>query len=104
MEAALVGEGVSTRAGELAVGEGLLAGLGQGDEMDAAESELVFPSADNESLDPASGSGRLDVEIESVAVGVPADGCGPDEGGIVGRQVVTKLPDPFQRLIRSSSG
>ena len=79
--AALVGERVSARAGELAVGEGLLAGLGERDQMDAAESEFVFPAADDEALDPASGSGTLDVKVEAVAIGVPPDGCGTDEGG-----------------------
>ena len=78
--AALVGEGVAAGAGELAVGEGLLAGIGERDELDAAESELVFPAADDEALDPASGSGTLDVEVESVAVGMPADWRGADEG------------------------
>ena len=79
--AALVGEGVAAGAGELAVGEGLLAGLGERDELDAAESEFVFPAADDEALDPASGTGALDVEVESVAVGMPAGRRGADEGG-----------------------
>ena len=49
--------------------------------MDAAESEFVFSAPDDEALDPASGSGTLDVEVEAVAVGVPPDGRGTDEGG-----------------------
>ena len=81
LSAALVGEGVAARAGELAVGEGLVPGFGEGDETDAAESELVFPAADDEALDPAAGAGTLDVEVETVAVRVPADGGGTDEGG-----------------------
>ena len=79
--ASLVGERVSSRAGDLAVGEGLLAGLGERNQMDAAESEFVFPAPDDEALDPASGSGTLDVEIEAVAIGVPPDARGTDEGG-----------------------
>ena len=90
LSAALVGEGVAAGAGELAVGEGLLAGLGEGDETDAAESELVLPAADDEALDPASGSGTLDVEVEAVAVRVPSDGGGTDEGG--GERVVGCRP------------
>ena len=42
--AAPLGERVAARAAELAVGEGLLAGLGQRDQGDAAESEFVFPA------------------------------------------------------------
>ena len=49
--------------------------------MDAAESEFVFAAADDEALDPASGAGALDVEVKSVAVSVPTDGRGADEGG-----------------------
>ena len=97
--AALVGEGVATGAGELAVGEGLLAGLGEGDETDAAESELALPAADDEALDPASGSGALDVEVETVAVCVPSDGGGTDEGG--GERVVGCRP---LGLVRGGSG
>ena len=77
----VVGKGVAAGAGELAVGEGLLAGLGERDQMDAAESEFAFAAADDEALDPASGAGTLDVEVESVAVSVPTDGRGADEGG-----------------------
>jgi len=61
---------VAARAGERALGEGLLAGLGERDEMDAAESEFVLPAADDKALDPASGPGTLDVEVEAIAVGV----------------------------------
>ena len=49
--------------------------------MDAAEPECAFPVADDETLDPAAGSGTLDVEVEPVSVGVPPDGGGSDEGG-----------------------
>ena len=54
---------VAADAGELAVGEGLLAGLGERDERDGAESELAAASADDEALDPASGSGGLNEEV-----------------------------------------
>ena len=81
LEAALVGERVAAVACELAVGAGLLAGLGERGEVDAAESEFVLPAANDEALDPASGPGALDVEVESVPVSVPADGRGADEGG-----------------------
>ena len=68
LSAALVGEGVAPRAGELPVGKGLLASVGERDQTDAAESELVFPAADDETLDPAAGSGTLVVEVEAIAV------------------------------------
>ena len=43
--------------GELAVGEGQLARLGERDERGGAEPEFAASSADNEPLDPASHSG-----------------------------------------------
>ena len=58
-----------------------LAGFSEGDEGDGAESELPSSSADDESLDPASGPGRLDGEVEAVAVGVSSWRGGTDEGG-----------------------
>ena len=72
LEAALVGERVAAGACELAVGEGQLAGLGERDELDAAESELVFPAADDEALDPASGPGTLDVELAAAGIEIDA--------------------------------
>ena len=58
-DAALVGERVAALAGDLAVGDGLLAGLREPDERDAAETEFTAASADDEALDPVSGPGRL---------------------------------------------
>ena len=55
--------------------------LGEGDERGGAEPELSAPAADNESLDPASGPGRLDEQIQAVAVCVPSWRGGTDEGG-----------------------
>ena len=76
--AALVGKRVAARARELAVGDGLLAGLSERDEGDAAESLFMAPAVDNEVLDPASGAGRLDVEVQAVGrrCGGPAGRCG----------------------------
>ena len=63
---------VAARAGDSAVGEGAFAGLGQGHEGEAPEAERAGLSVNNEPLDPVSGSGGLDVEVESVAVAIPA--------------------------------
>ena len=49
--------------------------------MDAAEPEFAAASSDDEALDPASGSGRRDVEEQPVAVRVPSWRGGRDEGG-----------------------
>ena len=49
--AALLGERVASGPRQLAVGEGQLAGLGEGDERGGAESEFAAPSADDEPLD-----------------------------------------------------
>ena len=65
-----------------AVGEGQLAGLGERDERYGAGSEFSAVFADDEPLDLASGPGRLAVQVQSVAVGVPSwprrvdHGCG----------------------------
>ena len=56
--AALLGEGGAAGPRELAVGEGQLAGFGEGDEPGGAEAEFAASSADDEPLDAASGSGR----------------------------------------------
>ncbi len=79
--AAAVGERVSAVAGELAVDEGLVAGLGERDEPDAAESDVAPPAADRDALDPAAGAGGLDDEVESVTVAVPSDRRVADERG-----------------------
>ena len=50
---------VPALAGELAVGDGHLPGLGQGDQGEGAESELTAAATDDEALNPAPGSGRL---------------------------------------------
>jgi len=79
--ASSLGQGIPTLAGQLAVGPRLLAGLGEGDQRDAAESEVAAAAADDEALDPASGSVRLDEEVESVAVAVFARWGGAHESG-----------------------
>ena len=74
-------KGIAARAGELAVGERLLAGLGERDQFDAAESELALVAPDDEALNPASGSGLPDVEVESVPVAVSSGRSGAHGGG-----------------------
>ena len=81
VSAALLGERIAAGAGELAVSDGQFAGLGQGDEPGGAESEFAPSSPDDEPLDPASGSGGLDEQVQPVPIGVPAWRCGTDEGG-----------------------
>ena len=78
--AALLGKRVPTLAGERAVGERLLPGFGQGNEGNAAESELTAAASDEEALNPAAGSAGLDEEVQSVAIGVSARRSGADEG------------------------
>ena len=46
----------------------LFPGLGEGDQRDAAEPELAAPTPDEQALNPASGSARLDEEVQTVAV------------------------------------
>ena len=77
--AAAVGQRVSAVAGELAVGNGPLAGLGERDEPDAAESDVAPPATDRDALDPAAGAGGLDDEVESVSIAVSSDRCVADE-------------------------
>ena len=81
LDAALLGEGVATRPRQHAVGEGQFAGLGERDERGGAEAEFAAASADDEPLDPASGPGGLDEEVQPVPVGVPSGRGGTDEGG-----------------------
>ena len=82
LETALLGERVATGAGELAVGEGERAGLLERDEREAAEPEFAAASADGDPLDPTPAAGRLDVEVQALAVAIPAGrGDGADEGG-----------------------
>ena len=81
LDAAFLRERLAARPGQHAFGEGLLAGLGERDERGGAESEFAAPSADDEPLDPASGPGRLDEQVQTIAVRVPAGRGGTDEGG-----------------------
>ena len=74
--AALLPKWVPALAGQLAVGERLLSGLGQRDQGEAAESDLTAAATDDEALNPAAGSGRLDKEVEAIAVGVSSGRSG----------------------------
>ena len=88
--AALLGERIAANAGEPAVGEGLGAGVLERHEREAAEPEFAAASADDEPLYPSAGAGRLDVEVEAIAVTVAPGLCYiADEGG---RQGVVRLP------------
>ena len=81
-QAAAGGSGTAARAGDPAVGEGLLTGLGQRHEVEAAEAERMGLSVDDEPLDPTACAGRLDVQVQFVAVTVPARlADGAAEGG-----------------------
>ena len=75
---------VSTLAGELAVGDGLLAGLDERDGGDGAESKFGTPAPDDEALDPAADASRLNIEVQAVAVDVVPRRCGSDEAGFAG--------------------
>ena len=61
--------------------ERLLPGLGQGDQGDAAETELPATATDDEPLNPTAGSAGLDEEVQSVSIGVSPGGSGAQEGG-----------------------
>ena len=69
---AFVPQRVAARAGELAVGERPLAGFGQRDEREAAEAEHARLAADHEPLHPTSRPGRVDVQVQAVAISVAA--------------------------------
>ena len=77
----LLGKRVAALAGQLAVGQRLFPGLGEGDQRDAAEPELAAPTPDDQALNPASGSARLDEEVEPVAVRVSSRRGSAHEGG-----------------------
>ena len=79
--ASLLGKGVPTLTGELAVDERLLPSLGQGDQGDAAETELTATATDDQALNPAACSAGLDEEVQSVSIGVSSGGSGAQEGG-----------------------
>ena len=81
LDAPPLGQRVPAGPGQLAVGEGQLAGFGERDEPDGAESEFAPSSADDEPLDPASRALGLDVEEQAVPVGVASRRRGTDEGG-----------------------
>ena len=68
LDAAFLRERIAARAGQHAVGEGLLAGLGERDERGGTESEFAAPAPDDEPLDPTAGAGRLDEQVQAVAV------------------------------------
>ena len=78
---ALLKKGIVAGAGQLAVGEGQFAGLDEGDEPRGAEPEVGAPTADDDALDLASGSGRLDQQVQADAVGLKSGRSGMDEGG-----------------------
>ena len=99
LDAALVGERIATRPSQHAVGEGVLAGLGERDERGGTEPEFGASSADDEPLDPASGSGRLDEQYRrcrpraflAARSGMPVSTCrtapGSSRGLIQGHRV-----------------
>ena len=70
LDPALVGQRVTAGPRRLAVGEGLLASFGERDERGGTETEFAAPFAGDEPLEPAAGAGRLDEEVQAVAVGV----------------------------------
>ena len=55
--------------------------VGERDERGAAEPEFASSTTDDEPLDPASGSGRLDEQVQAVPVRMPSWRGGTDEGG-----------------------
>ena len=79
--ASLLRQRVSALTGQLAVGERLLPGLGQGNEGEGAETELTAAATDDEALNPAAGSGGLDEEVQSVPIGVFSRRRGAKERG-----------------------
>ena len=81
LDAALFGERIVAGPRQHPVGEGLLVDLGERDERGGAEPDFAASSADDEPLDPASGSGRLNEQVQAVPVGVPSWRGGTDEGG-----------------------
>ena len=81
LRAPLVGQRVTAQPCQYPIGERQLAGLGERDERGGAETEFAPSSADDEPLDPASGAGWLDEEVQPVPVCVPSWWGGTDEGG-----------------------
>ena len=78
--AALLRQGIPARACQLAVGQGLVPGLGQRDQGGAAESELALAAPDEEALNPAPGAAGLDEQVQPVAVTVPSRRSRAHEG------------------------
>ena len=98
VSAALLGVWIVARPGQFAVGEGQFAGLDEGDERGGAESEFPAPSADNEPLDAASDSSRLNEQVQAVPVRVPSWRGGTDEGGR--ERLVGMTPSALGFLLR----
>ena len=81
LSTSLLGKRVSALTGQLAVDPCFLPGLGQGDEGDAAKPELPATATDDEALNPAAGTGRLNKQVQSVSIGVFSGRSGAQEGG-----------------------
>ena len=64
----LLRQGIASLAGELPVGERLLAGFLQRDQGESTEPELGSAAADREALDPAPAARGPHIEIEALAV------------------------------------
>ena len=64
------GQGIASRPGQPAVGDGGFPGLGQGHEPDRAETQLAALAVDEEPLDPLLVSGRLDPQDQAMLVPV----------------------------------
>ena len=95
--ATLLGKRVAALAGQLTVGQRLFPGLGEGDQRDAAEPELAAPTPDEQALNPASGSARLDEEVQTVAVRVSSRRGSAHEGGRQGLVWMAALGLGFPR-------
>ena len=68
--AAFLCQRVTALAGQLAIGQCLFASLGERNQGATAESEFATSASDDETLNPAPGSGRLDEEVQPIAVSV----------------------------------
>ena len=93
----LLGKRVAALAGQLTVGQRLFPGLGEADQRDAAEPELAAPTPDEQALNPASGSARLDEEVQTVAVRVSSRRGGAHESSRQGLVGMTALGLGFPR-------
>ena len=70
--AALLGQRVAAGTGKLTIGEGLGAGVLERDHGVAAEAQLAAPTADGDSLNPASAARRLHVQVQPMPIAIPA--------------------------------